>query len=79
MTRFLQDTFHFDFGDNDHMSNIYWTATVTIDTKYDTVESYTIDGVHAYGKILKWENTPEELKEKIRDRMNNVETAEFLP
>ena len=79
MTRFIQDTFTFDFGDDDHMSGIYWTATVTIDTRYDCIDSYTVDGVHACGKVFKWSDTPSDIKDRIQDRMSKVTLEEFAP
>lgn len=77
MTRFIQDTFTFDFGDDDYANGVYWTATVTIDTRYDSIESYTVDGVHACGKVFKWSDTPSDIKDRIQDRMSKVTLEEF--
>jgi hypothetical protein len=77
--RFIQDNFHLDFGDDDNLSNIWWSATVTIDTRYMTIHSYTINGVHACGKIFKWNDTPTDIKERIVVRMKNMELEEFAP
>lgn len=75
--RFFEDTYTFDFGDDDHMSGIYWTATVTIDRRYETIQSYTIDGVHGCGKIFKWNDTPSDIKERIKERMDSITLEEF--
>lgn len=77
MTRFLRDDFVFDFGDDD--SGIYWNASVTVDTEYDVIDSWRITGVHVGGKVWKWDQVDSELQNRIRERMNAVETAEFLP
>jgi len=77
MERYMRDEFVFDFGDDD--SGIYWNATVTVDTEYDVVHYWRVTGVHVGGKILSWDKVDSELKDRIRERMNAVETAEFLP
>ena len=79
MTRFIQDTFNLDFGDDDYMSNIWWSASVTIDTRDLTINCYIINGVHACGKVFQWSNTPSDIKQKIVSRMNNLELEEFMP
>lgn len=75
--RFFEDTYTFDFGDDDLMCGVYWTARVTIDRRYETIESYTVNSVHAGGKILKWENTPSDIRERIVERMNSITIEEF--
>jgi len=77
MERYMRDEFVFDFGDDD--SGIHWYASVTIDTDYDAVLCYRVTGVYVGGKILKWDQVDSELRHRIRERMNSVETAEFLP
>jgi hypothetical protein len=77
MSRFFSDVFRFDFGDDD--SGIWWEARVTVDADYDAIKSYTIMGVHVGGQIMKWNQIPSELVESIQNRMDSVETAEFLP
>ena len=79
MTRFIEDNFHLDFGDDDYMSNIWWDATVTIDTRYLSIESYTINAVHACGKVFKWSDTPADIKDRIVARMKTMELEEFAP
>lgn len=77
MQKYMRDEFAFDFGDDD--SGIHWNATVTVDTEYDTVLYYRITGVHVGGKILTWDKVDSELRQRIRERMECIETAEFLP
>ena len=77
MERFMRDNFVFDFGDDD--SGIHWYASVTVDTEYDAVHYYRITGVHVGGKVLTWDKVDSDLQNRIRERMNAVETADFLP
>ena len=75
--RYLRDSFNFDFGDDD--SGIWWDATVTVDTDYDSVYSYEVGSVRIGGKIVKFRNVDSDLAQRITKRMESVETAEFLP
>lgn len=75
--RFLRDNFVFDFGDDD--TGIHWDASVTIDTDYDAIHCFRIGNVHVGGKILPFSKVDSELQNSIRERMNSVETADFLP
>lgn len=77
MSRYLRDTFHFDFGDDD--TGIWWDASVTVDTDYDSVESYRIGNVRVGGKVVPFAKVDSDLQDRIRERMNVVETEDFLP
>ncbi|NBW16106.1 MAG: hypothetical protein EBR82_49795 [Caulobacteraceae bacterium] len=74
--RYLSDIFNFDFDDE---SGIFWDATVTIDTEYDTIHSYRVGNVHTQNGVVPFAKVDSELQKRIRERMENVETAEFLP
>ena len=77
MSRYLRDTFHFDFGDDD--SGIWWDASVTVDTEYDAVQSYRIGNVRVGGKVVPFAKVDSDLQDRIRERMNSVEVEDFVP
>lgn len=78
MQRYMRDSFHFDFGEDDD-SGIFWDASVTIDTEYDSIQSYRIGNVRIDGKVISFPDVESDLQNRIRERMNTVETAEFMP
>lgn len=77
MSRFFNDTFAFDFGDDE--SGIWWDASVTVDTDYDSVHSYSVGNVHIGGKRVGFSEVDSDMRDRIRDRMNVIETCDFLP
>ena len=77
MQRYIDDTFAFDFGDDD--SGIWWTASVTVDTDYDSVLSFRVTVVHVGGKSVAWDAVDSDLQQRIRERMGAVEMADFIP
>lgn len=71
--RFVSENCTVDFGDE---SGIFWYATVTVDTDYDSVYAYKVNGVSIDGKVVRFDEVSQDLRYRIRDRMSEITIEE---